>query len=107
MLGLITPHEIKGLARDRWATTPLSDVMRAIGQLKTIASDAPAIEAMQMMGASDLNQLPVMTDGRFAGIVGRSHIVRLLQARAELNAPAIRHKTAAPPAGRDPASAGG
>ncbi|MBP7778847.1 MAG: site-2 protease family protein [Acidobacteria bacterium] len=107
MLGLITPHEIKGLARDRWATTPLSDVMRAIGQLKAIASDAPAIEAMQMMGASDLNQLPVMTDGRFAGIVGRSHIVRLLQARAELNAPAIRHKTAAPPAGRDPASAGG
>lgn len=89
ILGLITPHEITGLARDRWATTPLSEVMRAIGQLKTVSPDAPAIEALRVMGAADLNQLPVTTDGRFEGIVARSHIVQLLQARAELNAPAI------------------
>ncbi len=107
ILGLITPHEIKGLARDRWATTPLSDVMRPIGELKTIAPDAPAIDALQVMGAADLNQLPVMTGGRFEGIVGRSHVMRLLQARAELNTPAIRDKAAAPPVSRDPASAVG
>ncbi|MDP2319058.1 MAG: site-2 protease family protein [Acidobacteriota bacterium] len=94
ILGLITPHEITGLARDRWATTPLSEVMRAIGQLKTVSPDAPAIEALRVMGGADLNQLPVTTDGRFEGIVARSHIVQLLQARAELNAPAIRDRAA-------------
>lgn len=108
ILGLITPHEIKGLARDRWATTRLSDVMRAIGELTTISPDAPAIDALNVMGSADLNQLPVTSDGRFEGIVARSHIVRLLQARAELNTPAIRNSAAAAaPAGRRPAPAVG
>ncbi len=39
------------------------------------------------MGQEDVNQLPVMSGGKFEGMVGRRHILQLLQARAELNQP--------------------
>jgi Zn-dependent protease len=88
ILGLITSHEIKGVARDRWASTPLGDIMRPIDQLRTIQPDTLAIDALRLMGREDVNQLPVMSEGKFEGMVGRRHILQLLQARAELNLPA-------------------
>ena len=105
ILGLITSHEIKGVARDRWASTPLGEVMRPIEQLRTIQRDMLAIDALRLMGREDVNQLPVMSQGKFEGMVGRSHILQLLQARAELNLPAtpstavpltVPHATAPP-----------
>jgi len=85
---LITSHEIQGVARDRWASTPLGDVMRSIDHLRTIQPDMLAIDAPRLMGREDVNQLPVMSEGKFEGMVGRRHILQLLQARAELNLPA-------------------
>ena len=43
------------------------------------------------MGREDVNQLPVMSEGKFEGMVGRRHILQLLQARAELKTPATRN----------------
>jgi Zn-dependent protease/predicted transcriptional regulator len=88
LLGLITPHEIKGLARDRWADTPLRAVMRPIDQLRTVQPDMLVVDALNLMGREDVNQLPVMSGGQLAGMVGRSQVLQLLQARAELNMPA-------------------
>jgi Zn-dependent protease/predicted transcriptional regulator len=85
IVGLITAHEIKGVARDRWPGTRLSDVMRPIGQLRTIQPDMLAIDALTLMGREDVNQLPVVSEGKFEGMVGRRHILQLLQARADLN----------------------
>lgn len=87
ILGLITPHEIKGVARDRWASTALGEVMRPIAELSTIQPDALASDALTLMGRQDVNQLPVMSGGTFEGMVGRRHILQLLQARAELHLP--------------------
>lgn len=92
ILGLVTPHEIKGLARDRWPGTPLSDVMRPIDRLQTIHPDTPAIDALRLMGRENVNQLPVLSEGRFEGLVGRRHILELLQARAEWGLPAAQHE---------------
>jgi CBS domain-containing protein len=36
------------------------------------------------MARDDLNQLPVVSDGRLEGIVSRGNILQLLQSRAEL-----------------------
>jgi len=62
--------------------------MRPIRQLRTIQPSTPAIDALRLMGQEDVNQLPVMSDGKFEGMVGRSHILQLLQTRAELHLPA-------------------
>lgn len=87
IVGLITVHEIKAVARDRWAGTSLSDIMRPIAQVRTIQPDVLAIDALTLMGREDVNQLPVMFEGKYKGIVGRRHILQLLKARAELRIP--------------------
>jgi CBS domain-containing protein len=83
--GLITPHEIKQVDRARWPYTTVDTVMRPLEQLRTVAPDTPVVEALEVMGRGDVNQLPVVSDGRLEGIISRGRVLQLLQTRAELN----------------------
>ncbi|HYE66664.1 MAG TPA: site-2 protease family protein [Pyrinomonadaceae bacterium] len=83
--GLITPHEVKEVERARWPYTTVDDVMRPLDQLRTVKPDALVTEALEVMGREDVNQLPVVSDGRLEGIISRSHILQLLRTRAELH----------------------
>jgi CBS domain-containing protein len=81
--------------------------MRPIDQLRTIQPDMPAIDALTLMGREDINQLPVMFEGKFEGMVGRRHILQLLQVRAEMKLPGTAETAipaAASPSSRKPAS---
>ena len=83
--GLITPNEVKGIARPRWPYTTVNDAMRPISQLRTIGPDASAIEALELVARENIHQLPVVSDGRIEGIVTREHILQALLTRKELN----------------------
>jgi CBS domain-containing protein len=54
--------------------------------LRTVDPEAPVSEALKAMAREDVNQLPVVSDGRLEGIVSRAHILQLLQSREELKA---------------------
>jgi Zn-dependent protease/CBS domain-containing protein len=82
--GLLTPHEVKEVDRARWPFTTLSDVMRPLEDLHTVPPDTPLKNALEIMGKEDLNQLPVVTNGRLAGILSRAQIVDYLRTRADL-----------------------
>jgi Zn-dependent protease/predicted transcriptional regulator len=82
--GLITPHEIKQVERARWPYTTVDAVMRPLEQLRTVAPDTPVVEVLEVMGRDDVNQLPVVSDGRLEGIISRGRVLQLLQTRAEL-----------------------
>lgn len=82
--GLVTPHEVKQVEADRWADTKVEQVMRPLERLRVLAPEAAASEALEVMGREDVNQLPVVRDGRLEGVVSRGHILQLLQSRAEL-----------------------
>jgi Zn-dependent protease/predicted transcriptional regulator len=86
--GLVTPHEIKELDRQRWPYTTLSDVMRPLEQVHTVSPETPVMEALETMGRDDVNQLPVVTDHHLDGIITRANVMQFLQNRAELS-----HKT--------------
>ncbi|HKZ02988.1 MAG TPA: site-2 protease family protein [Pyrinomonadaceae bacterium] len=85
IVGLITSHEVKEIERTKWPYTTVDEVMRPLDQLHTIAANTPLAEALERMGREDVNQLPVMEDGRVAGVISRSHILQVLQTRADLN----------------------
>jgi len=85
IVGLITPHEVKEVERARWPLTTLDKAMRPLNELHAVAPDTPVTEALEMMGREDVNQLPVVSGGRLAGIISRGHILQLLQTRAELH----------------------
>ncbi|HEX9871159.1 MAG TPA: site-2 protease family protein [Candidatus Tectomicrobia bacterium] len=83
--GLITPHEVKEVPRERWSKATVAEVMRPLAQLRTIRADALAAEALEMMGREDVNQLPVTANAHLEGIISRGHIVSFLRTRAELD----------------------
>ena len=60
--------------------------MQPLGRLHAVTSDTFVIEALETMGREDVNQLPVVNDGRLAGLISRGHILRTLQTRSELHA---------------------
>ena len=83
--GIITPHEVKAIDRARWPYTTVGDVMRSLESLRTMSPERPVAEALEMMGREDVNQMPVVQEGKLTGIISRGHILRVLQTRAELD----------------------
>ncbi len=84
LLGLITLQDIRKVPQDAWATTSVDDIMVPTARLRVVRPDDSATSVLQIMDEQDVAQLPVVDDGRVAGLVGRDAILRLIRARAEL-----------------------
>jgi len=68
-------------------TTTVREVMRSLEELHTITPDTQVLDALKLMTANDVNQLPVVANGTLQGTVARSHLMQLLQANSELQLP--------------------
>lgn len=84
VVGLITPHEVKHVAREAWKQKSVAEVMLPLDRLHSVKSNAPVRDALEKMGSEDVNQLFVTKNGNVAGLVSRGDILRLLQTRLEL-----------------------
>lgn len=83
--GIITAHEIKEIEPAIRPYKTVSDAMRPIHQLRTVTPDTSVVEVLETMGREDLNQLPVVSDGRLEGVISRGQVLRYLQTRVELH----------------------
>jgi Zn-dependent protease/CBS domain-containing protein len=83
--GLITAADLKAIDRARWTATTVEVVMRPLDRLRTVTPDTSVIDALHAMGRDDVNQVPVVSNGRMEGMLSRGQIVQVLQARAELS----------------------
>jgi Zn-dependent protease/CBS domain-containing protein len=83
-VGLITLRDVGAVPRDRWDNTTVREAMRPLEELHTITPDTQVLDALKLMTGNDVNQLPVVANGTLQGIVSRSHLMQLLQARSEL-----------------------
>jgi Zn-dependent protease/predicted transcriptional regulator len=86
VVGLITPDDVKRIGREHWNDMTVSQAMQPVQSLHSVRADAPAREALELMGRENVNQLPVVSDGHLDGVVTRSYLVQLLQARRQLRA---------------------
>jgi len=82
--GIITASDVKDVPQARWPYTTVADVMRPFDQVRTVATDTPLNQALEMMAGGDLNQLPVVANGELVGMISRAHVLQLLQTRSEL-----------------------
>ena len=82
--GLITAADVGKVPREEWASTSVQAIMRPLRELRTVGPDTPLLQALEIMGSEDLNQLPVVSDGELLGLISRGHILQVLQAKAEL-----------------------
>ncbi|MEW6735963.1 MAG: site-2 protease family protein [Acidobacteriota bacterium] len=83
VLGIITTRDLHGIDRSRWSQLTVANVMRPFDRVYWVAPNASAEQILEIMGREEINQLPVVSEGRLLGIVSREHIVRLLTMRME------------------------
>jgi len=82
--GLLTLHRIKEVSRDQWAGTSVEAVMVPADELKTVGPDEDLSVLIQRMTREDINQFPVMENGRLVGMVARDNVLAFLRNREEL-----------------------
>jgi predicted transcriptional regulator len=58
--------------------------MRLLEQVSTATPEQPLQGVLQMMGAQDINQVPVVQDGRLVGLLSLESIIRYLRVRQSL-----------------------
>jgi Zn-dependent protease/predicted transcriptional regulator len=84
--GLVTINELKHVRAERWPFTTVAQIAIPFERVRTVSSDTPVSEAVQLMADADVNQLPVMSNSKLLGVISRSDILQFLQTQAELKA---------------------
>jgi len=58
--------------------------MRPMDKIKWASPSEPVLSVLERMQAEDINQMPVLEDGRVVGMIARDSILRVLQARLQV-----------------------
>jgi Zn-dependent protease/CBS domain-containing protein len=82
--GLITMHNIRAVPRDLWLTKSVREAMTPLDSLKSVEPNENLNTVMQMMTQNDINQVPVIHEGKIVGMIGRDNIINFVNTRAEL-----------------------
>jgi Zn-dependent protease len=82
--GMITADDIIRIDRSRWPSTTIEQAMQPVDRTPAVKPDTPVSEAMEIMSEKEVNELPVVRNGRFEGLITLGGVVRLLQTRAAL-----------------------
>lgn len=84
LYGLLTLHQIKSVPRERWPFTSVGDVMIRREDLKIVRPEDSLWSVFERMATEDVNQYPVMENGRLLGMVTRDRLLGFVQTQAEL-----------------------
>jgi len=83
VFGLVTIHRVKKTPKERWAITTVGDVMTPLEQLKTLKPDDSLSDVLDKMSTGNVNQMPVIEDGRMIGMVARNNLLAFIHTRNE------------------------
>jgi len=78
-VGVVSVASLAGVPAAERATKTVADVLHPLDPSRTIARDAPLLEALEKMAAPNVGRLLVVEDGRLEGLVTKTGLVRLLE----------------------------
>ncbi len=84
LAGLITLADIRHVPQDQWSQTPVGFVMIPLEKLHTVSPNQDLNDVLRLMTGQDINQLPVVANGRLVGILTRDAILRYLEIHRSL-----------------------
>jgi Zn-dependent protease/predicted transcriptional regulator len=84
MKGILTLGNIKSVARADWGSTPVKNVMTPVEKLRVAHPDQDIMSVLEQMDESNINQMPVVNEGRIIGLVVRENVFRFLHTRSRL-----------------------
>jgi CBS domain-containing protein len=82
--GLISPVDLQKFPRSEWREHSVSEAMTPSERLQVAQASDDLAQAVEIMASADVQQLPVMDNGRFVGFLARSDVMRLVQIRREV-----------------------
>lgn len=92
LAGLITLSDIRHIPHDEWAQTLVGMTMTPLEQLHAVSPEQSLNEVLPLMVNRDVNQVPVVTDGRLVGVVSREDIMRFVEIRRGLGLDKEAHR---------------
>jgi CBS domain-containing protein len=84
LAGLITLSDIRHVTREEWPQTPVGFAMIPVDRLHTVLPQQKLTDVLPLMTGKDINQLPVVDNGKLVGVVTRDAVIRSLQVRQGL-----------------------
>lgn len=79
LVGLVSISDIRALAPEAWASTPVSEIMRGFDSLTVATPDEPLLHAFEELAQRDIDQLPVVLGRRLVGMLRRRDVARWLE----------------------------
>lgn len=79
LVGLVSLEDVRQVNRDKWVTTKISEIMTPATKLTLATPREDAAEAFNDLSSHDVQQLPVVQDGRLVGMLRQRDVVRWLR----------------------------
>ena len=83
LMGILTLHNIKAVSQSHWGTTQVKEIMTPVDKLKVAYPDHDALSILEQMDESNIDQMPVVSEGRVIGLIARDNLIRLLRIRSQ------------------------
>jgi CBS domain-containing protein len=83
LVGIVTVTDIRELPQDKWAETPVAQIMTQ-SPLYTVSPADSLQEALKLIAQHDINQVLIKHQDRCAGVLSRADIIGYLQFSQEL-----------------------
>jgi Zn-dependent protease/CBS domain-containing protein len=78
VLGILTVHQLGDVARDRWATTPVREVMRPLEEALAAAPGDRLTAALEKLSRNGLGRLAVLDGDRLVGYLSLKDVLHVL-----------------------------
>ena len=82
--GILTLRNIQSVAQSNWEVTPVGNVMTPVEKLKIAHPDQDVLSVLGQMDEANINQMPVVSEGRIVGLITRDNLIRLFHTRSKL-----------------------
>ncbi len=82
--GLLTLRQIKEVPRDYWDITTVGQAMTPVEKLNVVQPSEEAISILERLDEENLNQVTVVGEGRFLGMILRDNLIRFAHRLSEL-----------------------
>src|SRR5262249_34033703 len=69
LVGIVTLEDIRASARDRWASILVRDIMTPTNELIVATPEEDGADALNKLTGRGVQQLPVVSNGRLAGLL--------------------------------------
>lgn len=78
-IGLLTLQGVTKVPRSEWDQVKARDVMVPTDQMQAVQPEMEISDALATMDQNEINQLPVIKDGRVTGVLSRDNVINFLR----------------------------